>query len=231
LEEYLLDYPPTIFFADQSELQGNLYTDAREPVKEFPTSQIIQFTWPNINIKHESRWSKGKYQDDSIQEWVMDRCRNEKFDIVYDDDGSNEIADVVCLREEDNSIRIRMIHCKYSSQPEPGGRIKDAMEVASQATKNVRWFWNFPRLMKRLSRREQIRKPGRPSRFYVGNQKTVKYFRRLHKVKGLITKELIVAQPGISVSKISPEIISVLGAADAYTKTTIETPIILWCSA
>jgi hypothetical protein len=48
-------------------------------------------------------------------------------------------------------------------------------------------------------------------------------------VKCLIRKEIIIAQPGISADMITPEIISVLGAADAYIKTTLEIPLILYC--
>ena len=229
LEGYLLDYPPTIFFIDQSELQGNLYTQAREPSREFPLDQIISLNWDGVNILHESRWRKGEIRNDSIQEWVMNSCRDENFSIVFDDDGSNEIADVICIREDERHITIRMVHCKFSTKSEASGRIKDVVEVASQATKNVRWFWNFKRLLNSLARREQNRKPGRPSRYFTGNQRTLKYFKRLQQVKGFINAEVIIAQPGISANKITPEIVSVLGAADAYIKTTIETPLILWC--
>jgi hypothetical protein len=122
-----------------------------------------------------------------------------------------------------------MAHCKFSERDIPGKRIKDVIEVATQAKKNVKWFWNFNKLLNRLSYRERDKKDDRPTRFYKGGYRSIKYFRRLFKIKGQIKKEIIIAQPGISKLKLSPEIISVLGSADAYTKTTIETPLLIWC--
>jgi hypothetical protein len=230
LVDYFTNYPPIIFFIDQSELQGNLFTESREPVHQFPATQIYPMKWPGVNIRHESRWSKGVQYTDSIQTWVMDKCREEGFKIIFDDDGKNEIADIVCLKEENDGIVLRLVHCKYSLKDEPSGRIKDIIEVVSQVTKNVRWFWNFPRLVKRMTNRENNRTTGRPTRFYVGNFNTLRYFARLYQVSRIKKKEIIIAQPGISAKKITPEIISVLGAADMYTKSTVEIPIYFWCN-
>ncbi len=41
----------------------------------------------------------------------------DQFEIIINDDGSGEIADLVALRQENNEIILSLYHCKYSSSP------------------------------------------------------------------------------------------------------------------
>ncbi|MCC5905727.1 MAG: DEAD/DEAH box helicase family protein [Balneolaceae bacterium] len=231
LHEYLNDSPPVIFFIDQSEMEGNILTKSRELNNEFPIDQLQVIDWKGVDITVESMYgANGEYRENSIQEWVMNRCIDEEFAIIFNDDGANEIADVVAIKEVDSGIVLRMMHCKFSSVDTPGARVLDVAEVASQATKNVRWFWSFDKLLNRLSVRENKRTGNKPSRFFNGTLKDLKYFKRLQSIKGKIRREIIIVQPGISKDGISNQMISILGSADAFHKTTLETPLQVWCS-
>jgi len=41
------------------------------------------------------------------------------FDVLLDDDGPNEVADLVGMTAHDTDITITLVHCKYSSEPSP----------------------------------------------------------------------------------------------------------------
>jgi superfamily II DNA or RNA helicase len=150
LEDFLSESPPFVYFTDQSQLEGNLLAESHFPVQEFPFDQLRPQVWDNVDHTAESWWKNGTTRDDAIQAWVMRRCVADGFDVVFDDDGSNEIADVVAIRENEEGIALRLVHCKYSHSADPGARVADIVEVASQATKNVRWFWSFSRLRDRM---------------------------------------------------------------------------------
>ncbi|ELS59007.1 putative helicase [Streptomyces viridochromogenes Tue57] len=47
------------------------------------------------------------------------------FDVLIDDDGPNEVADLVGITADDTDITITLVHCKYSSEPDPGHRVAD----------------------------------------------------------------------------------------------------------
>ena len=230
LSDYLLERPPFLYFTDQSQLEGNYLAESNHPVEEFPAEQLLVQPWDGVNLKRESWWKDGQTRDDSVQVWVMRMCVDEGFDIVFDDDGSNEIADVIAIREADDGVVLRLVHCKYSHSADPGARVADVVDVASQATKNIRWFWSFEQLKRRMLKREHERPDGRPSRFFHGTEARLVFLNRLSKVTGISQKEVIMAQPGVEKGSISSEMKSILGAAEAYVRTTIEKPLWLWCS-
>lgn len=57
--------------------------------------------------------------------------------MIFDDDGSGEIADIVAFAEKDDEIILELYHCKYSNGKTPGGRINDLYEVCGQTEKSV----------------------------------------------------------------------------------------------
>jgi hypothetical protein len=54
---------------------------------------------------------------DTIQHYAVQRLKAE-FDLVFNDDGSGEAADLVGLKEVDETtIRLCLIHCKNAYEP------------------------------------------------------------------------------------------------------------------
>ena len=47
------------------------------------------------------------------------------YDVIFDDDGKGEIADVVALRITDSVVSVTLYHCKYSGADTPGARLGD----------------------------------------------------------------------------------------------------------
>src|SRR5207247_10797847 len=80
--------------------------------------------------------------------------RTEPYDVIFDDDGSGEAADVVGLRITGGKLAIHLYHCKYSRDGRPGARIDDLYAVFGQAQKSVLWQGHVKRLLRHLRLRE-----------------------------------------------------------------------------
>lgn len=231
LVDWLNEYPPKIIYVDNSELDGNLLIEPSTlKAIEFPTDLISIWDWSKVDIQKESIWKGSTKRDDSIQQRAFTEFKNQ-YDLIFDDDDPGEAADLVCLKEEEESISMLLVHCKFSGSSDPGARVKDAVEVCAQAIRSRRWHWKFKDLCKHLLSREK--KPGKRTtgtRYLKGNSRGIARLMHSCKFKPIQTKILIV-QPGISQSSLTDAQKEVLAAANAYLLETIEVPLKLAGSA
>src|SRR5690606_16634677 len=105
------------------------------------------------------------------------------FEFVYDDDDAGEAADLICIKEEANHIRLVLAHCKFSGNAQAGERVKDVVEVASQAIRSVRWPGNFKGLLEHIICRERRHKSTARSGYIQGNSAVLTRFGRLERYK------------------------------------------------
>ena len=231
LPDYFKDYPPIIRFVDLSEVDGNILLKAENSgLVPIPEERLVPWQWPYTDITKESIWKGQDKREDSIQWRMATHYVEEDFSVVFDDDGAGEAADLVCLKEEDNHIRLVLVHCKFSGKPEEGKRIKDVVEVASQAVRSARRPGNFTRLMDHIGHRDKTRNlaSGRKL-FLVGTRAEISRLEKLHRFKQVKT-EIIIVQPGVSKSKITEDQSIVLGAAVAFIKQTLGLDMDVICS-
>lgn len=117
---------------------------------------IIAWDWVGVDITKESQ-GKEKYND-SIQYRVIDFLRKKgSYCIVFDDDGSGEIADVIAIRREVayKKIIFELYHCKFSHGGNTGARLSDLYEVCGQADKCIRWFVDAKAILERMVERQK----------------------------------------------------------------------------
>jgi hypothetical protein len=121
-------------------------------------AQIESIDWNAAGVdppleKPASRGGKRRNASKSLFEYVEERCRAEKMDVLFADDAANEIADYVAVRGEANRTLVQLIHCKASSSKRvPGDRVDDLYEVLGQAVKCRRWL-DRRRLLKQVKHR------------------------------------------------------------------------------
>ena len=232
LADYFQDYVPPITFLDQSTLEGCQLAEPKEDFGNFPVDSLhgIDWTSKGVNIRKESFWKGGQVHLDSIQAYAIRLCREDGFQLVFDDDGANEIADIVAIKDAGDRIIFRLVHCKYSSADSPGARIDDIVEVSSQAVKTCRWLHDIKRLAKRMVQRDRDRTQMSQPRFLVGNAATLQKSVRIAELSSRIEHEVIVVQPGLSAASASAQILSVLGSTDSYLRMAAGCPLKVWCS-
>lgn len=218
LRDFFNKTPPKIWFVDGSSLAGNLYTKLRKDFNPYPREEIQTWNWSEVNLKKESQGITKEV--DSIQYRVIRELEKNNYDIIFDDDGSGETADVVCIRNYQDTIWVEFYHCKFSLEETPGARIGDLYTVCCQAQKSIHWMKNpnelFNRLLKRNATREREKKVGR---FERGNQD------KLWKIKELSRRipmklKIFIVQPGLSKSRASAPQLRFLSVTQNYLMET-----------
>ena len=231
LADWLSDSPPSILYVDGSELDGCAHVVPRDrDLQTFPSQRLEAWDWTGVNIEKESMWKDGLLRKDSVQYHAYEQERHAGFDVIFDDDDSGEIADLLCLKEETDHIRLRLLHCKFTTKSDPGKRVKDVVEVCSQAVRSSRWIWRFPELCKRLlSRDTKLGKKGSGTRFLHGDGPKLQYLVKASRFKP-VSAEIVVVQPGLSKASITDDQAMVLSAAHGYLLETVNIPLDVVCS-
>ena len=231
LEDYFQDYPPLVRFVDLQELDGNNLIGPQDPrTLTIDEERFESWPWTGVDIRKESLWKDGAERQDSIQGYVARRYVDAGFNIVFDDDASGEAADLICLKEEDDHIRLALVHCKFAGGQSPGERVKDVVEVCSQAVRCAKWNGRFPQLCHHIrNRNETLANEGRADRYIAGAPRELTRLQKLSRVK-VVRPEVLVAQPGLSQANRTDEQTAVLAAAATYLKETISVDLDIICS-
>ena len=58
------------------------------------------------------------------------------WEVIVDDDGTGEIADIVMLQRDGRLLDVVLAHCKFSGADNPGARLNDLYQVCGQAMKS-----------------------------------------------------------------------------------------------
>lgn len=231
LTDYLREYPPRIRFVDMSSLEGNLLIKLKNINLQFPSQNIVSLNWSGVDIRKESQGQSKA--TDSIQYKVIQELKaKNKYCLIFDDDDSGEIADVVAIKEneEDKEFLVEFYHCKFSGGDQPGARVSDLYTVCGQAEKCIKWVQNTKELIERLKKRENVRAiGGLPSRFEVGDMQLLHTLK--NKLKFYSAKyQVFIVQPGVDGSRISQSMHQVLCSASSYLKDTYNIELKLVCS-
>jgi hypothetical protein len=232
LEVWFELYPPSILFVDGSELEG--YALVEPQTRQTPAvraGSLQPWDWSGIDLTKESMWRDGQLHSDSIQAHATEAMKKEGFEVIIDDDGSGEAADLVCLSEHPDHIRLVLVHCKFSGGDGPGERIKDVVEVASQAIRSSKWNWRFDDLCQHLAGRQSRRlKAGGQSRMVVGDTKRLMAMKRIGDHYKPLRTEILIVQPGLSKANITESQAIILASAQGYVMDTVGVDVRIACS-
>ena len=226
IEDFFYSNPPIIWFVDGSSLEGNDYTELKKNFEPYPKEKIQTWNWREIDITKETQGIMKAA--DSIQYRVISELKKKNYDVIFDDDGSGEAADVVCIQIHKKVITVEFYHCKFSQRATPGSRIDDLYTVCGQAQKSTHWKWkkkeNLIELFEHLLRREEIREGKKGiSRFEKGNQD--KLWEICEMSRDIHTElKIFIVQPGLSKSKASIDQLRLLSVTEAYLMETCQLP-------
>jgi len=185
----------------------------------FPSDDLEVEDWSSINIRKESM-GKDRIHN-TVQYQSYSRIKN-SYDIIINDDGSGETADLVGIKITENEIVLELVHCKYSSESAPGARLSDFYEVCGQAQRSIRWkHIGFVGLYKRLKHRESLWKKSGYTRFLKGTMSDLTNIKNRSR-KTPIRFKVTIVQPGLSAVQVNNEILRLLGSTAQYIKKTTE---------
>ncbi|SLW61680.1 DEAD/DEAH box helicase [Klebsiella variicola] len=219
LTDFFNEYPPVFFMADTSIVDGGFrYYPCEEYAYLYEINNIDNWDWSGVDISVESQTEKKLVN--SIQYHTIHKILD-SYDVVFDDDGAGEVADIVAIKNiNNNELIIDLYHCKYCLKTDgiarPGARIDDVYQVAGQAIKSVKWFGDKEKLILRLIDRERSRlAKGKASRIEKGNLDDLFNLAKISRYSSF-RLGISIVQPAISKAVISNEQLSVLGATETY---------------
>jgi hypothetical protein len=190
--------------------------------------QLVALDWEGVDLRRESQ---GVDRDPAtVQAHAAKRLISlGDWDVVLDDDGTGEIADLVALKDGGDRVVVHLVHCKYSSRPEPGARVGDLYEVCGQAHRSAHHRQHVDAMVSNLVRRERARlKQGR-SGLLVGGDADLFAFQDVVR-KRRPELRVTVVQPGLSKAGARDRHLELLGAADVYVSEVAYGTFDVWCS-
>ncbi len=218
-KDFFAIYVPTIWFADGSALTGNEYVELKQMINVFPKETIEILDWNGVNLSAESQHVNPLIQN-SIQYKVIQKLINEDFDIVYDDDYSGEIADIIAMKLYPDKLKVNLYHLKYAIDGVVSNQINNLYEVCGQAQKSIHWkhkkgtdFINHL-----LRRKIKTRNNYTRSRIEKGAEKDIEKLLSIVKREIPVEFEIYIVQPGFSKANASNEILTLLGVTENYIK-------------
>jgi hypothetical protein len=187
----------------------------RRDIEPYTVGKLLDLDWSGIDLRKESQ---GPDRDPaSIQAHAIRHIRGlADWDVVLDDDGTGEVADVVALRRDGEHIQVLLAHCKYAMHGTAGARVEDLYELCGQAQKSVRWRHYVDDMLRRLIKRERNRhkRLGRGG-FEIG---TGEDLYRLQDELRLLRPEftIMIVQPGLSRRGVSHAQLHLLATTELY---------------
>lgn len=217
LPEYMISDPFTVHYADGAFSYNAQIVRVIENVGLYRKDDIVPFDWSATDIRVESM---GRDKNDLSIQWNYFKHICEGYDVIINDDGSGEAADLVALKVLDDRILLSLIHLKYSGGDEPGARLKDLYEVCGQAQRSVRWkHLNMNYLYHHIKRRDEKWRAGGYTRFLKGSIKDLAAIRDKSRTTP-VGFHVEIVQPGLSIRRINDEGLKLLGSTALYIKKT-----------
>lgn len=210
---------PTIWFADGSALTGNEYVVLKQMISVYPKEQILTWDWDGVSLEKESQHVSPKITD-SIQYRVIEELKKEEYDIIYDDDYSGEIADIITMKLHSDKLSVVLYHLKYAIDGKVSNQVANLYEVCGQAQKSVHWkHKDGTEFINHLLRRETKNRDGKTcSRLEVGQRHDIEKLLSIVKKEIPVEYEIYIVQPGLSKQTATTEMLTLLGVTDNYLK-------------
>lgn len=218
LVDYFYEQSPIIRFVDGSYLEGNMFSEYIFKGAHYDRALIETWDWAGVDIKKESQ-GNNKIAD-SIQYKVIEKLKSVNYDLIFDDDNSGEIADIIAVKVDDSErkIQIELYHLKYSHGENAGSRINDLYEVCGQAQKSILWKAKgadqiFKRMIKRTQNTEK-------QRIEIGDIKTIGLLKDKSKRTYATSYKIFVVQPGLSKGDASEQQLELLAVTENHLMET-----------
>lgn len=228
IEGFFYKSTPEIWFADGSVLEGSSLSELKEDIEPYQKDKIISWDWTGIDLKKESQDVNPKLTD-SIQYRCIEILEKSDYDVIYDDDYSGEIADLIAIKRTDTKILVELYHLKYAKKGKVNTRIDNLYEVCGQAQKSIHWKFKagkdfFEHLMRR---KVKSLKGQQCSRLQKGTEQDLTDLMKLAKHKLPVEFKIYIVQPSIPKSAPSIDQLTLLGVTENYLRERAQVELIV----
>lgn len=229
LAEFMTMKGMLVYFEKEAVLSpdGYILQPDRDRLK-FDSNSLEVIDWSGIDIRQESQGPDRK--SNTVQYRAIELLSGEAdWEVIIDDDGSGEIADVVSLRRDGGLLRVQLTHCKFSSGDEAGARLADLYELCGQAVKSHKARAEIELVIRKLIRREDRRRKRNLTGFVKGDANVLLSI--LHEARMLdVHVTVAIVQPGLSKGLFNTPLSELLGCTQLYLNETYDSALRVICS-
>lgn len=207
---------------------GMLLKPDRE-IPPFDKSKLVALDWTGVDLTVESQGPERR--TDSVQAKTIEHVLSiADWDVVVDDDGTGEVADIVAMRSDGKTLYVHLTHCKFVLGGKPRAQVADLYEVCGQAQKSAQWRRNVYAMFEYLLRREKKRVERTEKSGFIKGDASALY--ALEDLARLLRPEftIAVAQPGLSHGSVSGPQLELLAATETYVFETAHSQFGVYCS-
>lgn len=218
-----------LFEKDTLVVPGALLLKPARSISPFPVGRLTALDWTGVDLSVESQ-GPGR-REDSVQWRAWQHVLGlQDWQVILDDDGSGETADIVALRVGGDTLQMHLTHCKYVAGGQPRAQVVDLYEVCGQAQKSVRWRRDISCLLENLIRRERKRrKEHSRSGLLVGDDNALySVADQCRMLKPAMT--IAIAQPGLSRANASSQQLELLATTELYLREAANADFEVYCS-
>ena len=221
LKDYLNENGIRIMMEKEAVIEPNMIMIqpvCAAPAYDKDRIEVLDWIGDGVNIRHESRGQGHIKDENSIQARMITELKvTNNWDVIIDDDGSGEIADLVALKIEGHELIVELVHCKYSHGDTPGRRLLDLYEVSGQAQRSIARRRNLELLIENLIRRERKRRKSGKTGIVHG---TAEQLQNIADRSRLLARNftITIAQPGVSKAVITNEQLELISATEKYIR-------------
>jgi hypothetical protein len=228
LSAYLDREGTTVWFEQEVVIEGSVLYRLQRDQPPIELDRLVVLSWDGVDIRRESQ---GAERDPAtVQARAAERLMSlADWDVMLDDDGTGEVADLVAIKEEGDRVIVHLVHCKYSADPEAGARVEDLYAVCGQAHRSAHHRQHVDAMVSNLVRRERRRLQQGRSGLMVGDDAA------LFACQDVVRRRrpelrITVVQPGLSKARAQTRHLELLGAADVYVSEVAYATFDVWCS-
>lgn len=220
IADYLESDPLIIRYVDGTYSYNCYHIPTNLQAGEYPRERIETWDWANIPLNRESMHKAG--DRNTIQYRAFETIRDD-YDLIFNDDGSGEAADLVCLKEiDEKTILLTLVHCKGAYEGRVSTDIRNFYTVCGQAQKSITVkHGGVQTLYYDLKRRHELWAREGASRFLKGDMKTLSYFKEKAR-RSKLDFEVILVQPGASSQTVSSDALKLLATTELFLSKTTE---------
>lgn len=217
---------PTFFFADGSMLYANNLVSLRGVTTPFNAADLIALNWDGVDLNVESMdWP---HKTNSIQYHIWQSIKD-NYELIFDDDGSGEIADLIGVNQDERIIYVDLYHLKFAVEGKVTQRISNFYEVCGQAQKSLKWKNSdmdiFRRLIERVDNTEKAE-----NRIIKGDLEALRQLSQEASFTKKVVVNLHIVQPGLSKANAPGDILQLLGVVKNYAFEVCNASLSVYCS-
>jgi superfamily II DNA or RNA helicase len=228
IEKYFYQLTPEIWFADGSVLEGCSLSKLKGNMEPYQRERIVNWDWTGIDLSKESQKVNPKITD-SIQYRCIEILRRADYDVIYDDDYSGEIADIITVKKNENKISVELYHLKFAKDGRVSTRIENLYEVCGQAQKSLHWKFKEGReFFEHLLRRKVKWLRGEQCpRIQKGDERVLMELLELAKYRLPLEFKIYIVQPSIPKLNATQEQLTLLGVTENYLKDRAQVELVV----